>query len=43
MRKIMIVAALLTTLAWTTLAVQSHIAYQSNPPQTAGDSLPGGG
>ncbi len=44
MRKLMIVAAILSVLAWaTTLAVPSHIAYQLNSPQIAGDDGPGGG
>ncbi len=44
MRKLMVVVAILSVLAWaTTLAVPSHTAYQVNLLQIAGDDGPNGG
>ncbi len=44
MRKFVIVAVVLSVLAWaTTLAVPSYYAHQLTSPQIAGDVGPGGG
>jgi Tfp pilus assembly protein PilE len=43
MRKLMIVAAILSVLAWATVALPSHTAHQLTSPQIAGDVGPVGG
>ncbi len=45
MRKLMIVAALLSVLAWPAMLMSplSNTATQFNPVQMAGDDVPGGG